>query len=424
MAAAAVILALGLSLVGSLIVLSVSTARARDRATRVASLLTDLFEIADPGEGRGSSITARELLDQGTARVLQHLDQEPETQGALLTTLGRLYTQLGLYDPAVEVLEKSVAVERRRGDAHGDLVQALRELGRALASGGRFAEAEPVFREVLTLASRLYPESHQEVAIALNNYALVQTDLGRYEAAEPLYRRASELERRAGGEDAQEAVTRANWALLLIDLGRYRESAAICREILAGREGLVPPRPVAVANILEYLAMALQGEGRLAEAEAAARRSLALRERHLRPEDRDIARGRNVLGAGLRDQGHWAAAEPLLRGALADRRRLLGPDHAEVAVSLEDLGDLLMARARYAEAEATFAEASRILQASFPGDHPWRIRVEAGRAAARARASGCDDGLDALARALDRVPANDRRAVRGRQVLDQCRPRL
>jgi eukaryotic-like serine/threonine-protein kinase len=419
-AAAVVILALGLSLVGSLIVLSVSTARARDRATRVASLLTDLFEIADPGERRGSSITARELLDEGTDRVLHHLGQEPEAQGNLLATLGRLYAQLGLYDRAVEVLEKSVAVERRRGDAPQDLLLALQDLGRALAGGGRFAEAEPVFREALEITDRLYPESHPEVSIALNNYALVQTDLGRYEMAEPLYRRAAELERRLGGEDARQAVTRANWAFLLIDLGRYSEAAAICREILAAREGAVPPRPVAVADILEYLAMALQGEGRLAEAEAAARRSLALRERHLRPEDRDIARGRNVLGAVLRDRGALAAAEPLLRGALADRRRLLGPDHAEVAVSLEDLGDLLVARARLAEAEAAFAEAARILNASFPGDHPWITRVEAGRAAAHVRATGCAEGIDALVRSLDRLPGRDRRAVRGQQVLEQC----
>jgi serine/threonine-protein kinase len=420
-ASAALIAVLGLSLAVSLVVLSVSAAKARDRATRVSSLLTELFEIADPHEGRGSSITARELLDQGTGRVLQHLDQEPETQGTLLATLGRLYAQLGLYDRAVEVLEKSVAIERRRGETSQDLLLALQDLGRALAGGGRFAEAEPVFREVLELSGRLYPEDHEEVSFAVNNYALVQHDLGHYEAAEPLYRRAAELEIRLGGEDARQGITRLNWTLLLIDLGRYGEAAAICQEVLANREQGGPVDPVSVADALEYLAMALQGEGRLAEAEAAARRSLDLRERHLSPEDRDIPRGRNLLGAVLRDRGALAAAEPLLRGALADRRRLLGPDHAEVAVSLEDLGDLLVARARYAEAEETFAEAARILQSSFPGDHPWSARIAAARAAARARATGCAEGIDALARSLDRVPGRDRRAVRGRQVLEQCR---
>jgi serine/threonine-protein kinase len=420
-AAAAVILALGLGLAGSLVVLSARTARERDRATQVASLLVDMFEIADPGERRGSSITARELIDQGTERVLHRLDQQPETQGTLLATLGRLYAQLGLYGRAVEVLQKSVAIERRRGDAHPDLVKALRDLGRALAEGGRFAEAEPVFREALALAERVYPEDHEEIATALNNYALVEHDLGRYATAEPLYRRAVELERRLGGEEARQGTTRGNWALLLIDLGRYGEAAAICRQIVAVCEASSPPDPLAVADALEYLAMALQGAGRLDEAEAAARRCLALRERHLSPDDRDLPRSRNVLGAVLRDRGALAAAEPLLRNALADRRRLLGSGHAEVAVSLEDLGDLLAARRLYGQAEEAFSEAIRIHETTFPANHPTIARLQAGRAAARARASGCHDGVDDLALALDRVPPLDRRAVRGRQVLAACR---
>lgn len=418
--AATAILALVLSLIVSLVVLSARTARERDRATQVSSLLADLFKIADPEEGRGGSITARELLDQGTDKVLRQLDRQPETQGPLLATLGRLYAQLGLYDRAVEVLRKSVTVERRRGAAHPDLAAALRDLGRALAGGGRFAEAEPVFREALAMAERVYPADHSEVAVAVNNYALIEHDLGRYEAAEPLYRRAVELERQGGGAAARYGLTHANWALLLIDLGRYGEAVAACREILAAREALSPPNPAVVADALEYEAMALQGEGRLAEAETAARRSLALRERYLPPDDRDLARSRNELGAVLRDRGEMDAAEPLLRGALADRRRLLGPDHVEVAVSLEDLGDLLVARARYGEAEEAFTEAVRIARSAFRQGHPTVARLEAGRAVARARASGCADGLAALARALDRVPPRDRRAVRGRQVLSRC----
>jgi tetratricopeptide (TPR) repeat protein len=348
---------------------SARTARERDHATQVASLLVDLFEIADPGERRGSSITARELLDQGTERVLHRLDEQPETQGAMLATLGRLYTQLGLYDRAAEVLRESVAVERRRGENHPELVLALRHLGRALALGGRFAEAEPVFREVLERARRLYPADHEEVAVSLNNYALVQHDLGHYAAAEPLYWEAVELERRGSSE-----VARANWALLLIDLGRYDEAAAVALEILAIREK--EPDPAGVASILEYLAMAHQGAGRLDEAEAVARRSLALRERHLRPDDRDIARSRNVLGAVLRDRGDLDGAETLLRRALAERRRLLGPGHAEVAVSLEDLGDLLAAQGRQDEAGQMFGEAIRILSSSFSASHPTIARLE------------------------------------------------
>jgi tetratricopeptide (TPR) repeat protein len=417
----AVIAALGLSLAGSLAVSAARTASERDRAAETASLLVDLFEIADPGERRGSSITARELLDQGTDRVLQRLGRQPDTQGVLLTTLGRLYAQLGLYDKAVAVLEKSVAVERRRGGDHPDLVNALRDLGRALAEGGHFAAAEPVFREVLAMADRLYPPGDPEIAISVNNYALIEHDLGHFAAAEPLYRRAVELESREGGGAAQFGIARVNRALLLIDLGRYSEAVHEDQGVLSAREALSPPQPEAVADVLEYLALALAGAGRLDEAEAAARRSLALRERYLPPDDRDLPRSRNVLGAVLRDRGDLDAAEPLLRRALAERRRLLGPDHAEVAVSLEDLGDLLVARHRPAEAAQSFTEAIRIAEASFPADHPTIARLEIGRAVAAAHASSCANGLTELARGLDGVPPLDRRAVRGKRVLEECR---
>ena len=421
--AAAVIASLGLSLAGSLAVLSVRTATERDRARQTASLLAELFEIADPGERRGSSITARELLDQGTDRVLHHLDRQPDTQGTLLVTLGRLYGQLGLYDRSVEVLRKSVAVERQRGPLHPELITALREVGRALAGGGRFTEAEPVFREVLTLSERLYPADHLEVAASLGNYALVQHDLGHYAAAEPLYRRAVELERKSGIEAAGRGVARNNWTLLLIDLGRYAEAEAVSRELLAEQEAASPARPATVADLLEYQAMALEGAGRLDEAEAVARRSLELREQVLGPDDRDIPRSRNLLGAVLRDRGRRGESEALLRRALADRRRLLGPGHAEVAVSLEDLGDLLVLQGRFAEAIAAFSEAGQIIAATFPADHPTLARLAVGRAVAEARASHCAEGLDTLAKELARVPPLERRAMRGRQVLAECRAR-
>jgi serine/threonine-protein kinase len=422
-AAVAAILALGLSLAVSQAVSAARTARERDRAEQTASLLADLFEIAEPGERRGSSITARELLDQGTDRVLHQLNRQPETQGRLLATLGRLYAQLGLYDRAVEVLEKSVAVERRRGGGSPDLVAALRDLGRALAGGGRFAAAEPVFHEALTVADRLYPQGDPEIAISVNNYALIQHDLGRYAAAEPYYRRAVDLERRDDSETARLGIARANRALLLIDLGRYEEAVRECQALLAIREKASPSNPAAVADILEFLAQALQGAGRLDEAEAAARRSLVLREHSLSPDDRDIPRSRNVLGAVLRDRGVLAEAETLLRRALAERRKLLGPDHAEVAVSLEDLGDLLIAQHRLAEAGDAFIEAVRIAKASFPDDHPTIARLEIGQAVASLQASQCASGLESLARALDHVPPLDRRAVHGRRVLAECSSR-
>jgi serine/threonine protein kinase len=43
--------------------------RERDKAERIASFLTSLFEVSNPGEARGNSVTAREVLDKGAERI-------------------------------------------------------------------------------------------------------------------------------------------------------------------------------------------------------------------------------------------------------------------------------------------------------------------------------------------------------------------
>src|SRR6478735_5729 len=50
------------------------------RAERVALLVTDLFKLAEPAAGRGSTIAARELLDQGSHRIAVELADDPATQ--------------------------------------------------------------------------------------------------------------------------------------------------------------------------------------------------------------------------------------------------------------------------------------------------------------------------------------------------------
>ena len=49
-------------------------------AQRVADFMVDLFEIPDPGEERGHSITVREILDRGAERIDYGLENQPEVR--------------------------------------------------------------------------------------------------------------------------------------------------------------------------------------------------------------------------------------------------------------------------------------------------------------------------------------------------------
>ena len=52
----------------------------RARAEQVSAFLVDIFKASDPGEARGETITARELLDRGAKRIESELEGEPETR--------------------------------------------------------------------------------------------------------------------------------------------------------------------------------------------------------------------------------------------------------------------------------------------------------------------------------------------------------
>ena len=68
-----------------------------ETARQVSDFMVGLFEVSDPGEARGNTITAREILDQGVLEIETGLADQPATQASLMNTMGRVYKELGLY---------------------------------------------------------------------------------------------------------------------------------------------------------------------------------------------------------------------------------------------------------------------------------------------------------------------------------------
>ena len=69
---------------------------AREAATaeQVSEFLVGLFEVSDPSEARGNSITAREILDKGAKEIDETLAAQPEVQARLMYTMGNVYRKL------------------------------------------------------------------------------------------------------------------------------------------------------------------------------------------------------------------------------------------------------------------------------------------------------------------------------------------
>ena len=58
--------------------------------------MTQMFKVSDPGETRGNSVTAREILDKASKDVDSGLANDPQLQAQMLNTMGTVYENMML----------------------------------------------------------------------------------------------------------------------------------------------------------------------------------------------------------------------------------------------------------------------------------------------------------------------------------------
>ncbi|MCP4657637.1 MAG: serine/threonine protein kinase, partial [bacterium] len=310
--------------------------REAEATRQVSEFLVEMFEVTDPygtrpGESRGETITARQILDRGARRLATELGDQPEIRARLMSTLGRVYWRLGLFDLAEELIEEALALQRKTlGQEHPEVAESLHDLANVLYSKGDHDGAEALHREALAIRRRLLGEQHPDVAESLNNLADVLYSKGDYDGAEVPF-----------------------------------------REALTMRRGLLGEQHPDVAKSLNNLANVLASKGDYDAAEVLHREALAMKRRLLGEQHPDVANSLNNLASVLYSKGNYDAAEALHREALAMRRRLLGDRHPNVAVSLNNLAAALVSRGAAAEAEALIREALDIYRQTLPADHWW-----------------------------------------------------
>ncbi len=400
---------------------TVQLGRERDRARleaakagQVAAFLQNLFEVSDPSQSRTETITARELLDRGAARIAGELQQQPEVQATMMETISRVYHSLGYYQPALDQAAGALAIRRRSGKAteeladaetaygaaleglgqmdsavahhrealriervlhrgnHEHLVMALATLGANLKDGSaHLSEAETVFREALAMREALGPNGGS-LAMLSDGLASSIGWQGRYAEAEPWFRQAVTLVRaRVPVDSAVLSIALHNLALNLRSMGRIDEAIELERQALAVGVGFYGPNHPYSGSTRNGLAMALRDRGDLAEAEALFRVSLAADSARLGLKHQTVGSDYGLLGTTLLAQGKLDEAEYALRRALAIRRAALGSDHPYVAISINELAGLYLARGKLAEAESRYREALRLRRAQQPPHYPY-----------------------------------------------------
>ena len=303
---------------------------ARDEAAGVVDYLINLFEVSDPGESRGSTITAREILSRGASDIEQDLIRQPLTRARLMDTIGTVYRKLGLYQEAEPLIRSALDIRKKNLKATDPVVaESLLSLAVLNGKQARYAAAERLAEDSLSIRDNFYDPEHPLIAESLFELGRIQFKRGFLEEAERSLRRA-----------------------------------------LSIREKTLGPDHPDVADSLQELGILDYTQGRYDDAETFYRRALKIRETVLGDDHPDVGRTLNSLGALLARQGRYTEAESLYQKALFVRKKTLGEIHPEIAIGLNNLAHLYYQQARYKDAEILYAKGLEIREKALGSEHP------------------------------------------------------
>jgi tetratricopeptide (TPR) repeat protein len=388
-----------------------------ETARQTTNFMVDLFRISDPGEARGNTVTAREMLDKGAVRIKSELAGQPAIQATLMDTLGTVYMGLGLYEQADPLLKS--AVTQRRGlrdldpvrlseslnhlgdlqnlqaaydtaektyqealalqrahpnDPHSRalLARGMFGLGVVLSQQGRNPEAERMLRETLALQQQLLESDHGDIARTLQNLAQVVQKSGDLNAAIPIMQSAVAMQRKLRGTlphpDLAEEIN--DLGFMMQESGDYEASEALMEEAIVMKRKLLGDKHPEIAAGLANLAILRHDKGDLELAEATYLQALKMQYELLGDIHPDIANTLNNLAFVQDDKGDLAGALKTEREALRVYQALFPGDHPEVARIMNRIGYWLTEAGEYAEAEQDLVQALAMRGRLLGEEHP------------------------------------------------------
>jgi tetratricopeptide (TPR) repeat protein len=373
-AAALLALAVAAGVAGTLHQSRVATLNAR-RAQRIDELLLDMFRSADPTQSAGATITARQILDQGAAKVAAELADDPELRAPMLDSLATVQLSLGLLPEAETAARQAVAA--RRSLAGDDVATAgsLALLGDALTRRDRLSEAEKVLGEAyLMVRSRAGDDAVETARVGLL-FASLRNLQGDFAGAEKLARAALEVDERRLGRDHPETVGAVEkLGEVLSGAGRYVEAESYARRALAAREAVGGAGAYATSTAHLLLGGVLNKEKRFGDAVRELRLAVDLRRTTLGPDHPAVLAATIPLAAALGDSGDVAEARRLDEHVLEVRRRV--GDRGGIAEVLNDLAAFDCEFGDFPSAERRFAEALSIWTEVLGPENPNTLMVQ------------------------------------------------
>lgn len=352
-------------------------ASAREQARRaetVTDFLVSIFRVADPrGTPGGVKLSAKDVLDSGAKRLATGLDKQPQVAASLAEVLGRIYQELGEYDRAIALLQRSLQLrgDRNHDNAYADTVALL---GRAKYEKGDYKAALQSAQQALVAHRAQGQTASPMIASDLALQGEIARRQGDFKRAELLLKQALAMSRATlVAPHAQIAAQLNELAALYNDMDRLPDGIVLTGEALAMFRSLYGENHLDVAENLVNLAVFRMQTDRIAEALPLFEQATAIYRRLLPPDHPMLAEALSGHARAFDRLARYREAEPLYLEALAMQRRVLGNQHPALAATLNNLGMLHFHEDDFAGAADFSRQAMAIWAAQGKPEHPFAL---------------------------------------------------
>jgi tetratricopeptide (TPR) repeat protein len=154
------------------------------------------------------SCVLAEMLKDEHEICLSH--EHPDTL-ASLNNLAVLYQDQGKYADAEPLYKEALArCQKALGLEHPDKFAFMNNLASLYQYQGKYADAEPLYKEALAGCQKALGLEHPDTLTSMNNLALLYKDQGKYADAGPLYKEALTGSQKALGLEHHDTLTSMN----------------------------------------------------------------------------------------------------------------------------------------------------------------------------------------------------------------------
>ena len=365
-AAAAVAIALSAGL--SIALWEAEHARQEARTARaVQDFLLRLFSASDPQQAQGREVSAKELLDRGSARLDSELKDQPAVLARLHHDLGGIYVQLGSNAQARPHLEKSLALYRTLGmEGSEDAIEAEYNLSELLAEELQFEPAREAALRCLALADRYFGRDNRWRLPVQARLAAADLDQGHAQAAaDRLTAAIAEAEQFGRGQDVRVVKAHADLANAYLTLGEYAHARDEFARVVRKSQS-IPGYEITDSLVDRYnLARA---RFNLREFEAADRELATVvpaMDQHIGAQHDRTIKARSLWAQALAETGHYREAIEVEKLNLAYARARTTSDDDIVSLQKMTLAKLFRTAMRPGEGLPLAREALAFMDAKY-----------------------------------------------------------